>query len=360
MKMIFQVRSDVFCSIYNSTLFINTASIYIVQMELKLKLIAQYSETVDERERRSKLQKLKVRGQKWDSQNGYWVDAPRPKVPSITVMSHSTRSKSNHKLKGPVQLSQLASSVSTIRIPEDDLTPKPSNVKKRPVPKKGKEKRNSQAVLSLGRPRQNKILVVPETDKLGGNRSPDLGASPSLRNNFVKSLWEMVDEPQYNHVIRWSEDGKNIVIVNPELMESSVLSKFFKSSKFATFKRQLAYYTFSKVKSEAKEWKHELFQRGDRTMALGIPRQPLKYNETKKKRRREPLGSVPKKGNAKRSRPRRNHKEDPNNILVPKTDKVRANRIPNLSAGKKRPTQKNTQKKGNRNPKTPFGIDEAI
>lgn len=40
-------------------------------------------------------------------------------------------------------------------------------------------------------------------------------------------------------LLRWGDDGKQVIIVNPFELEASVLPRIYKQSKFSSFSRQL-------------------------------------------------------------------------------------------------------------------------
>jgi hypothetical protein len=69
------------------------------------------------------------------------------------------------------------------------------------------------------------------------------GRPQSLTNRpvakFLTSLYSMVDE-SVSPAISWSEDGRRIVIADVSLLESEVLGKYFKTSKFSSLSRQVS------------------------------------------------------------------------------------------------------------------------
>eukprot|EP01112_Ceratiomyxa_fruticulosa_P008916 TRINITY_DN2318_c0_g1_i1.p1 TRINITY_DN2318_c0_g1~~TRINITY_DN2318_c0_g1_i1.p1 ORF type:complete len:439 (-),score=93.72 TRINITY_DN2318_c0_g1_i1:51-1367(-) len=64
---------------------------------------------------------------------------------------------------------------------------------------------------------------------------------------FVTSLFTMVNDPSNNEHICWNEAGDSIVIKYSFHFESKLLPKYFKTSKFCSFIRQLNVYGFHKV-----------------------------------------------------------------------------------------------------------------
>ncbi|EGC34660.1 hypothetical protein DICPUDRAFT_92172, partial [Dictyostelium purpureum] len=67
---------------------------------------------------------------------------------------------------------------------------------------------------------------------------------------FIKSLIQMLDTPENQHLIRWGKTGESIVIPNCAEFETKLLPKYFKTGKFCSFIRQLNIYGFHKVEDE--------------------------------------------------------------------------------------------------------------
>ncbi|XP_065913236.1 heat shock factor protein 4-like isoform X2 [Dysidea avara] len=65
--------------------------------------------------------------------------------------------------------------------------------------------------------------------------------------NFILKVWGMVENPDYNHLISWTSDGKSFTIHNHHAFSQQVLPKFFKHNKFNSFVRQLNLYGFRKM-----------------------------------------------------------------------------------------------------------------
>ncbi|KAJ2963966.1 hypothetical protein NQZ79_g1045 [Umbelopsis isabellina] len=64
---------------------------------------------------------------------------------------------------------------------------------------------------------------------------------------FLNKLYNMVQDPASNDLIRWSEDGKSFIVVRHEDLAKEVLPRFFKHNNFSSFVRQLNMYGFHKV-----------------------------------------------------------------------------------------------------------------
>ncbi|CCH58001.1 hypothetical protein TBLA_0A02000 [Henningerozyma blattae CBS 6284] len=67
------------------------------------------------------------------------------------------------------------------------------------------------------------------------------------RPAFVNKLWNMLNDPINQDMIRWSDDGKSFLVVNREKFVHHVLPNYFKHSNFASFVRQLNMYGWHKV-----------------------------------------------------------------------------------------------------------------
>jgi hypothetical protein len=70
---------------------------------------------------------------------------------------------------------------------------------------------------------------------------------------FITNLYSMFNQylDKYSDFIEWANDGKIIVFRDPEGFARNVIPLFFKSSKHASFVRQLNMYCFKKVHNEA-------------------------------------------------------------------------------------------------------------
>ena len=62
---------------------------------------------------------------------------------------------------------------------------------------------------------------------------------------FITTL-SMILDMEDDAIMRWSENGKYVQIVNQTLLEDTVLLKYFRHQKYASFQRQLNYFGFRK------------------------------------------------------------------------------------------------------------------
>lgn len=103
--------------------------------------------------------------------------------------------------------------------------------------------------------------------------------------SFLDKLYTILEE-ESPHIISWNGEGDTFIIFSPDLFAQKVMSKYFKSTKFNSFIRQLNFYGFKKTtrdpSSEDKspsnrfwEFRHPLFLRGRRDLLSKIHRKQL-------------------------------------------------------------------------------------
>lgn len=108
--------------------------------------------------------------------------------------------------------------------------------------------------------------------------------SQSNLPQFIAKLYSILSDPRYQSYIRWSQDGRSFIIIDPTEFCSGVLSEHFKHSNMSSFVRQLNKYDFHKMKSDEStkmqygtgmwEFAHKYFRR-DRMDLIGqITRKP--------------------------------------------------------------------------------------
>merc|ERR1711871_572343 len=75
-------------------------------------------------------------------------------------------------------------------------------------------------------------------------------------------------------VCKWNHAGDTIIISSPDEMSEKVLSKYFKSSNFHSFVRQLHFYGFRKTDKDKTSWefRHQYFQRDREDLLTKIAR----------------------------------------------------------------------------------------
>ncbi|VEU23251.1 DEKNAAC104383 [Brettanomyces naardenensis] len=101
--------------------------------------------------------------------------------------------------------------------------------------------------------------------------------------DFVKKLFQMLEEDTFSDIVRWSDAGDSFIITDTNEFTTKVLPSYFKHGNFASFVRQLNKYDFHKVKlshgvkqrykmDNIWEFKHPKFSRHDSNALDGIKR----------------------------------------------------------------------------------------
>ncbi|CAD8179871.1 unnamed protein product [Paramecium pentaurelia] len=109
---------------------------------------------------------------------------------------------------------------------------------------------------------------------------------------FIIKLYDMLDEqstPQFQTIIKWSDDGEYFIVMNPKEMESQILPQYFKHNHYQSFLRQLNMYEFQKARnSENNEiFTHPNFKKGNKKQLSQIKRNPIKQKVLLKKEKKK-------------------------------------------------------------------------
>ncbi|CAG8549340.1 43094_t:CDS:2 [Gigaspora margarita] len=115
-----------------------------------------------------------------------------------------------------------------------------TNPKKRPAPSQSPSEN-----LECGSPENSPNLSLPAPHLRNAPRSPRTGnrSVPA----FLNKLYNMVNDPQSNELITWSENGNSFLVKRPQDFAKEVLPRFFKHNNFSSFVRQLNMYGFHKI-----------------------------------------------------------------------------------------------------------------
>jgi len=80
--------------------------------------------------------------------------------------------------------------------------------------------------------------------------SPAMSKKKTEAPLFLAKTYAMVDTSN-DDIVSWSEKGDMFIIKDHEIFASTVIPKFFKHSNFSSFVRQLNFYGFRKIRTEA-------------------------------------------------------------------------------------------------------------
>lgn len=99
---------------------------------------------------------------------------------------------------------------------------------------------------------------------------------------FVKKLYEILENSEYTDYIIWSESGTSFYIINPNEFSKHVLKHLFRHNNINSFIRQLNKYDFHKLKNSAStiskygpqvlEYEHIYFQKNNKNQLYKIKR----------------------------------------------------------------------------------------
>lgn len=112
--------------------------------------------------------------------------------------------------------------------------------------------------------------------------NPNSKMEPTENKEFVKKLYDILEDKNYEQYIRWSDQGTSFYILNPIDFSEKVLNKYFRHNKISSFIRQLNKYDFHKIKSTPSvinkyglkviEFEHMYFQKNNRNQLYKIKR----------------------------------------------------------------------------------------
>jgi hypothetical protein len=91
---------------------------------------------------------------------------------------------------------------------------------------------------------------------------------------FLKKIFSILEENQFNEYVSWNDDGSAMIIKKPTDFANMVLPKFFKHNNFSSFIRQLNMYQFKKSKNPRYDhiYSHKMFQSGKIDLLRNITR----------------------------------------------------------------------------------------
>ena len=149
--------------------------------------------------------------------------------------------------------------------------------------------------------------------------------------SFLSKLYQILNTKEYNSCIRWSNDGKSIIISDSASLTKKVLPKFYNHHNFASFVRQLNMYNFHKIRTDPKgneqNYKHAEFSKDKSLKEIQEIRRKIKLDDDKDKN--------------KKINSRKNNINNTNN-----KDEIILDEIDNMSDGEKLKKYQNLIKNG--------------
>ncbi|KAI3407349.1 HSF_DOMAIN domain-containing protein [Psidium guajava] len=99
-----------------------------------------------------------------------------------------------------------------------------------------------------------------------------LESQKSIPAPFLTKTYQLVDDPQTDHIVSWGDDGTTFVVWRPPEFARDLLPSYFKHNNFSSFVRQLNTYGFRKIVPDRWEFANEFFRKGDKHLLCEIHR----------------------------------------------------------------------------------------
>ncbi|KAK8869553.1 hypothetical protein IAR55_000120 [Kwoniella newhampshirensis] len=122
-----------------------------------------------------------------------------------------------------------------------------------------------------GPPFYNAELVV-QSRPTQSKKSRAAKKADGKQPTFLTKLFALLEQEEYQHIIRWDESGESIIIESPDELAEKILPVVYRQSRFASFSRQLNIYGFNRRLSprnlerglcdpDASTWSHPFLRR---------------------------------------------------------------------------------------------------
>ncbi|KAG6431778.1 hypothetical protein SASPL_109861 [Salvia splendens] len=118
---------------------------------------------------------------------------------------------------------------------------------------------------------------------MSGDGSAGSGGGESQRSvptPFLTKTYQLVDDPSFNDLISWNEDGTTFIVWRPAEFARDLLPKYFKHNNFSSFVRQLNTYGFRKIVPDRWEFANDCFRRGEKALLRDIQRRKISVANT--------------------------------------------------------------------------------
>lgn len=89
---------------------------------------------------------------------------------------------------------------------------------------------------------------------------------------FLLKTYDIVDDPETDDIVSWSEDGQRFTVWKPMEFARDLLPKNFKHNNFSSFVRQLNTYGFRKTNPDQQQFENDQFIRGRKELLVEIQR----------------------------------------------------------------------------------------
>ncbi|KAL5705708.1 hypothetical protein ACHQM5_023975 [Ranunculus cassubicifolius] len=99
-----------------------------------------------------------------------------------------------------------------------------------------------------------------------------LDSHKSVPAPFLTKTYQLVDDPNTDHIVSWGEDDTTFVVWRPPEFARDLLPNYFKHNNFSSFVRQLNTYGFRKIVPDRWEFANEFFKRGEKHLLCEIHR----------------------------------------------------------------------------------------